>query len=93
MGTAFLDVLRARDISVGGLGVSVEHGFEGCDLSETVQLVIKLPDRKAFMARGIVRHTNAKLSLFGIEFSELSDSAKACIAEYVAQMKALGRAR
>jgi c-di-GMP-binding flagellar brake protein YcgR len=93
MAAASLDVLLARDISVGGVGVSVSHGFEGSDLNATLELIIKLPDRKAFMVKGIVRYTNAKLCLFGIEFLQLPERAKADLTEYVRQMVALGRSR
>ncbi len=93
MGAESLDVLRARDIGLGGVGVQVPHGFAGCDLAATVQLVIKLPRNKAFMARGTIRHANSSLNLFGIEFVDLDESAKAQISAYVAELSALGRVR
>jgi c-di-GMP-binding flagellar brake protein YcgR len=93
MGATFLDVLLARDISQGGAAVMVSHGFTGCDLAATVQLIIKLPDRKAFMARGTVRHVSTQACLFGIEFTELSDTAKEQLTGYVKELTLLGRLR
>ena len=102
MGDAFLDVLRARDIGLGGVGVSVAHGFEGCDLAATIRVIIKLPGHKAFMVRGVIRHVStgrcgtpggAQLRFFGVEFTELDERAKGELSEYVAQMVARGRSR
>lgn len=93
MGAESLDVLRARDISQGGVGVSVSHGFEGLDLAATVQIVIKLPGVKAFSARGVIRHADRKLGLFGIEFTTLTEEGRQRLVAYVEQLTALGRSR
>src|SRR5437899_2069920 len=34
MGDGFLEVLRARDISVGGVAVFVAHDFQGCSIDD-----------------------------------------------------------
>lgn len=76
MGSDSLDVLKANDISISGVGVRVPHRFEGCDINAEVQLVITLPNCRPFLARGIIRHITAVYrpnDLFGIEFTQISD--------------------
>lgn len=93
MGAAFLDVLEARDISVGGVGVNVPHGFEGCNIRAAVQVIIKLPGKKAFLAKAVVRHVNTAMCLFGVEFTHIAERHRVEIASYVEQMIELGRSR
>lgn len=76
MGTDSLDVLKANDISVSGVGVRVPHRFEGCNIHSEVELVITLPNCRPFLARGIIRHMTAVYrpnDLFGIEFTHISE--------------------
>lgn len=92
MGDGFLDILVARDISLGGLGVHVEHNFVGCNIEESVDLVIKLPHEKAFIARGCVRHLTSLESshLFGVQFTQLPPGGERLIEAYVRQRLAEG---
>ena len=88
MGRSSIDVLRARDISATGIGVHVGHGFEGCGVDAGVELVIKLPGVRAFMARGVIRHMNTgggPAGYFGVEFRDVSASQRASIEAYVSQ--------
>jgi c-di-GMP-binding flagellar brake protein YcgR len=87
MGADSLDVLHARDVSTTGLGVYVAHGFEGFDLAREVDLVITLPGRRPFLARGHVRHRTWRDSrwFFGVEFSELAERDRSALARYVAR--------
>lgn len=73
MGAASLNILRARDISLSGLGVRVPHGFQARDLGSEVDLVITLPGSRSFLAKGIVRHQDdaTRPHYFGVEFTEL----------------------
>ncbi len=90
MGSGFLDVLVARDISAGGLGVMVPHRFDGCRIDDEVDLVVTLPGEKPFLARGrIVHRTKTDREFFGIEFSKLDRAHRRRIRLYV---KALRRA-
>ena len=56
MGSTFLEVLTVEDISVGGVGVRVPHGFRLGDFDQTVQLIIALPGHRPFKAEAVIRH-------------------------------------
>lgn len=86
IGDDFLDIVRARDIGMGGVGVWIGHGFVGCDISSEVDLVITLPRRKSFVVRSKIRH-NTELGLgdkfFGVEFLSLTARQKDAIGTYL----------
>lgn len=73
MGNESLNILRARDISLSGLGVRVPHGFRDADLASELDLVITLPGRRSFLARGVVRHRNSVdvPNYFGVELTSI----------------------
>lgn len=83
MGGDFLEVLYAADISVGGLAVLVPHEFEGYELGVMIEVLIKLPSRRAFVVHGVIRHRSAERKTFGVEFAKISAQAHAEIANYV----------
>jgi c-di-GMP-binding flagellar brake protein YcgR len=85
MGAGFLEVLRARDISIGGLAVIVAHGFRGYDINDPVDLVVKLGLERPFSARGIIRHQSKQASVpfFGIKFTEISADNLERVRRYV----------
>jgi c-di-GMP-binding flagellar brake protein YcgR len=85
MGRGFLDVLSARDISVGGLGITVPHGFAGCDIDSEVELIVTLGRGRPFKARGAIRHNGKAGSqqLFGVEFTALSPEQQQAIEAYI----------
>ena len=91
MGSTFLEVLTVEDISIGGVGVRVPHGFRLGDFDQTVQLIIALPACRPFKAEAVIRHKlGAKdSSKFGVEFVRLGDPA--AVQAYVECMLALGR--
>ncbi len=91
MGSTFLDVLRARDLSAGGVCVHVPHAFDGCDLAVEVALVLKLPKRRAFLARGIVRRIDQERTSFAVEFTRLGEKERQLIEGYVSELVARGR--
>ena len=91
MGDTFLDVLSAKDISLGGVAVAVPHGFRDCNILDEVDLVLKLPGRAAFLAKGVIRHVNAELALFGVEFTHVGDADRLKIEQYVNELVARGR--
>jgi c-di-GMP-binding flagellar brake protein YcgR len=93
MGDGFLDSVRARDISAGGLSVYVPHDFAGCNLQAAVELVVKLPQARPFMARGVVRHLSAEAEsrhYFGVEFTDVPAEKRGQIEAYVQQRLSLG---
>lgn len=86
MGTDFLDVLEARNISVGGMKIIVPHLFKGCDINSPVDVIIKLPQRKSFKARGLIKHIHGNQKSdgsFGFKFTEISESDREAVDRYV----------
>ena len=85
MGQGFLDVLNARDISAGGLGIRVPHGFEGCDIAGEVELIITLGRSRPFKTTGAIRHFSKTSTdnVFGLEFTGLSPEQSKAIEAYI----------
>jgi len=85
MGNGFLDVLNARDISRGGLGIRVPHGFEGCDINNKVELIVTLGRARPFKTKGVIRHYSktAKDHVFGLEFIALAPEQVEAIEAYI----------
>lgn len=85
MGNGFLDVLHARDVSRGGLGIRVPHGFEGCDIDSKVELIITLGRARPFKAKGVIRHYSktAKDHVFGVEFIALAPEQLEAVEAYI----------
>jgi c-di-GMP-binding flagellar brake protein YcgR len=84
MGAHFLDIFEARDISITGVGIFVPYRFEGCDLSSPMDLVITLPGRPPFLAKGrVVHRTKTEREFFGVEFESLAPEPTREIARYV----------
>ena len=86
MGSGFIDILHARDISETGIGIEVPYLFEGCDIDQPIDLVITLPGEICFKAKGFIKHTNAALNrkgIFGVEFSEIGTGYLKEIRRYI----------
>lgn len=85
MGLNFLDILNAKDISIGGVAVEVPHLFEGCDLNSPIQMILTLPGRTPLKLSGKVKRKVAapEASLFGVEFGSLDPKAKYLIESYI----------
>ena len=84
MSDQFLDIFDARDISISGVGIYVPYRFEDCNLKSLVSLVITLPERRPFIAKGrIVHRSKTEREFFGIEFVDLSEVQSQEIARYV----------
>jgi hypothetical protein len=92
MGNGFLEVLQARDISVGGLAVFVAHDFQGCAIDDPIDVIVKLGHEKPFTARGVIRHLTRSASdhFFGVQFTSISDENLARIRQYVDRRLAQG---
>lgn len=86
MGPGFLEVLRARDISVGGLGVHVPHGFAEREIDTEVELIVTLGRARPFRTRGALRHHSATSRddrIFGIEFTSLLPEHRQAVEAYI----------
>jgi len=82
-GDNFIDVVKATDISCGGLGVEVPHGFKGCNLNSLASVIIQLPHpvNEHITAKGRVIHINEEK--FGISFVSISQSSEDKIQDYI----------
>jgi hypothetical protein len=85
MGNGFLDVLNARDISVGGLGIRVTHDFVDCDIAKDVELIVTLGRARPFKTAGAIRHYSKTKGdhVFGVEFTSLSTDQREAIEAYI----------
>jgi len=92
LGNGFIEVLKARDISVGGIGIHVPHAFAGCDIDSELEILVKLHGSKPFLTRARVRNQAqaAGSSFFGVEFTQLSRGDQERIERYVSQRAAEG---
>lgn len=95
MGKGFLEVLPAEDISIGGIGIRLDYDVDGYSLQAPVELLIALPQEKAFLARGFLRHKrvdrNTGARIFGVEFKALPDEERQKLQRYVDRMVIAGR--
>ncbi len=93
MGGSFLEVVTALDISIGGVCIDVAHGFSQPEMSEQVQLILTLPGKKSFKAKGAIRHLTVAdgSGRFGVEFIDLDPVHRKVIEDYVEQMLHFGR--
>lgn len=86
MGSDFLDVLKVKDISLGGAQIIVPHQFEGCKIDNAVEVLLKLPHRKPFTTTAQIKHKikdNEKNEFFGVQFSKLTFSQKELLGVYI----------
>ena len=89
MGDGFLDIFYARNVSEKGIGIEVPYKFEGCDIDKPIDIIITLPPDNCFKARGIIKHSNAELTMqgiFGVELTSLQKGHERDIKNYVEEM-------
>ena len=82
-GSNFIDILKAGDISLGGVKISVAHGFKGCEIDKQVQLAIKLPTpiNKSFSATGKIKHISG--DSFGVNFLSMHNHGQQMLRKYI----------
>jgi c-di-GMP-binding flagellar brake protein YcgR len=90
MGDGFLEILTAKDIGPGGVGIYVEHGFQGLNIIRDVEIVISIPGEKSFKARGVIKHKrqlsnyhSEKQDFFGILFTQICNKHRQLLERYV----------
>lgn len=84
VGTDFLDIVHAKDISTGGVAIKVPHAFADCQIDGEVEIIVTLPGQKSFVARGIIRHKGPRgVQSFGVQFTEIADSDRERVRVYV----------
>ncbi len=86
-----IDILRAFDISIKGVGVRIPTHYELDCSNKNVDLVITLPGSRPFQATGIVRHISTDREkvkpCFGVEFTRIADSCISNIKSYMLETK------
>ena len=85
-----LDTLHAFDISLKGIGVKTPYDYQVHSGIKNVELVITLPKRLPFKARGILRHETCepdKSKYIGVEFVDISNQALSSIRHYMEESK------
>ncbi|MFL0808986.1 MAG: PilZ domain-containing protein [Agarilytica sp.] len=90
MSTGSIDILKAFDISVNGIGVQTPTTYDIECKQQNVDLVITLPGVRPFQATGVVRHvSNGKKveKCFGVEFVQIGDKNIANIEDYMDKTK------
>jgi len=82
-GSNFIDILKAGNISLGGINISVAHEFKGCEIDKQVNLAIKLPApiNKSFSATGKIKHISGKA--FGVRFISMHQRGKKMLRKYI----------
>jgi len=87
MGSALIDVLIAKDISMGGVGILAPHHFDEWDLNEKIEIIVALPgDLADFRARGVIRQIgkrSSELGLYGVQFTEMGPKGKQDLLVYI----------
>lgn len=83
-GTNFIDILPVLDISLGGVGIHVKHGFDGCDIGGAVSFVIAIPAPKQALLHGSGRIQHISGNRFGIIFDPLPKLVRSQIRSYIA---------
>ncbi len=90
MGTGLIDVLKAKDISLGGIGILAPHHFDEWDLHEKIDILVALPgDLADFRARGVIKQIGKKsqeLGIYGVQFTEIGPKGKQDLLVYVNRM-------
>lgn len=92
IGDGFMDILTAKDIGPGGVGVYVSHGFQGLNIVCDVEVIISIPRQKSFKARGVIKHkrqlshhSEQQGDFFGILFTQLCNKHRQLLEHYVEQ--------
>lgn len=83
-GANFIEILKVIDISEGGVGIKVPHGFARCDLNQPINFVLTLPLPKKVLVRGSGRIKHISGDRFGLAFNPLPDIVVDQIRDYIA---------
>jgi len=93
LGTNFLEVVSAADISEAGIGIRLEHGVEGYDFDHLVEIVLTIPGQRPFVVRGRVRSKSMRGNhhVLGVQFTHLPVQDRRTISQYVDRLLLVGR--
>jgi hypothetical protein len=93
MGSNFLEVVPAADISEAGIGIQLHHGVEGYDFDHVIEMVVTIPGQRPFVVRGRVRSKSLRGMdhVLGVEFVRLGDADRRTVSRYVDRLLLVGR--
>ena len=83
-GENFIDIITATNISEGGVGITVEHGFEGCTLDNRVSFIIELPNEPKnilIQVEGKITHFSG--NRFGVAFLDTPEFTRHKVKKYL----------
>lgn len=84
-GENFIDILQANEISIGGIGITVAHGFKNCNLNSMVSFIIELPideKKSVIKVQGVITHLSG--NRFGVAFKNMPEMTRFTIKKYIA---------
>jgi c-di-GMP-binding flagellar brake protein YcgR len=83
-GDDFIEVVKAVDISEGGIRITVPHRFAGCHVDQPVAFIISLPQPigKHVSLEGRIKHV--RNDSFGVSFTNMDERARRFIRLYIA---------
>jgi hypothetical protein len=84
MGSDFIEVITAADISLAGVRISVFHGFKGYNLKERIDMLILLPTPVLHSITTTAKVVHIRDSFFGAEFVSLKKKDFKKLHEYIA---------
>ncbi len=82
-GDGFIEIVKAIDISEGGIRISVPHRFAGCHVDQPVSFIISLPQplNQHITLEGRIKHV--RNDSFGVRFTHVDDRARATLRSYI----------
>jgi c-di-GMP-binding flagellar brake protein YcgR len=88
MGADFLEIPRVKDISTGGIAISVPHRFRGATPTQEVDLLLTLHGQGTVKAKGAIRRVSSRhdTTTFGVELVAVTDEDRQRIERYVAEI-------
>jgi CheY-like chemotaxis protein len=83
VGKNFVDIINAKDISMGGVAVYIPHFIIDCKIGEVVDCIITLPGEKIVITQGRIKHMGEDQNFFfGIEFVQMDQESKKNLTQF-----------
>lgn len=89
IGEGFLEILSAKDIGPGGIGIYVAHGFQWLNIVREVEVILSIPNEDSFKTRGVIKYKrqfhnhNDPREFYGILFTQIAIQHRSLLEKYV----------